>query len=161
MDQSLEQWRPVAGYEGLYEVSDQGRVWSHISGRLLKASIANTGYHQIKLKNSVKHVHRLVLEAFVGPCPPKHEGCHENGNRIDNRLVNLRWDTRKGNMADAVRHGTTNKGSKAKNTKLTEEIVFMMKSSNESNLEIATRFNISREHVRDIRLGKRWGWLHL
>lgn len=161
MDQSLEQWRPVVGYEGLYEVSDQGRIWSHISNRYLKLSIANTGYHQVNLKNSIKHVHRLVLEAFVGPCPESHEGCHANGNRIDNRLCNLRWDTRKGNMSDAIKHGTTNRGGKAKNSKLNKDLVLRIKSSTKSNREIAKEFNISREHARDIRLGKRWSWVYL
>ena len=56
--------------------------------------------------NEVKLVHRLVLEAFVGPCPDKKECCHNNGNSLDNRLTNLRWDTRRANCLDSALHGT-------------------------------------------------------
>jgi len=51
-------------------------------------------------------VHQLVLTSFVGPCPPGLEGCHNNGNPLDNRLDNLRWDTRLNNAADMKLHGT-------------------------------------------------------
>jgi hypothetical protein len=51
-------------------------------------------------------VHHLVLEAFVGPQPPGAEGCHWNDDPTDNRLENLRWDTRSANQFDSVRNGT-------------------------------------------------------
>lgn len=50
-------------------------------------------------------VHRMVLEAFVGPCPDGMQGCHWNGEPADNRVENLRWDTPRSNMADKLRHG--------------------------------------------------------
>lgn len=53
-----------------------------------------------------KVVHRLVLEAFVGPCPPGMEGCHNDGHKQNNRLGNLRWDTPRENQLDTVRAGT-------------------------------------------------------
>ena len=46
-----------------------------------------------------------VLEAFVGPCPPGLEACHGNDVADDNRLENLRWDTRTENQLDRVRNG--------------------------------------------------------
>jgi hypothetical protein len=158
-----EVWQPVVGYEGLYEVSDQGRVRSLRSGRLMSLSVANTGYQQLSLAgrpgSRVKHVHRLVLEAFVGQCPDGMEGCHANGIRTDNRLTNLRWDTRRGNMADASKHGTTNRGERAPSAKLTQQAVLQIREAQGSQQAIAACFGISREHVRDIRSGKRWGWL--
>lgn len=51
-------------------------------------------------------VHRLVLAAFVGPCPPGMEGCHDDGDPSNNQLTNLRWDTHSANIADQVTHGT-------------------------------------------------------
>jgi hypothetical protein len=57
-------------------------------------------------------VHQLVLEAFVGPRPRGMESCHNNGNQTDNRLVNLRWDTKSENNLDRVRHGTHSESSK-------------------------------------------------
>lgn len=54
----------------------------------------------------MRTVHTLVLEAFVGPRPDGADACHENGNRRDARLTNLRWDSRSGNVQDAVRQRT-------------------------------------------------------
>lgn len=53
-------------------------------------------------------VHRLVLTAFVGPCPEGMEGCHEDGDPSNNRATNLRWDTHKNNQLDMHKHGTCN-----------------------------------------------------
>jgi len=119
----MEQWRPVIGFEKFYEVSDEGRVRSldrkvrrrhglaTLGGKMIRPWAINSGRLMIGLsgEDGVQRralVHHLVLEAFVGPCPPGQEGCHENGNYTDNRAVNLRWDTSKGNHADRRRHGT-------------------------------------------------------
>jgi hypothetical protein len=108
-----ERWRPVPGFGTRYEVSDQGRVRSRAKSaeeRMRSLSANSQGYHTVDLWNgdgtsATKRVHRLVLEAFVGPAPAGHEACHGNGDRTDNRLENLRWDVRTENMRDVVRHG--------------------------------------------------------
>lgn len=61
---------------------------------------------------SLRLVHQLVLEAFVGPRPEGMEGCHNNGDCTDNRLENLRWDTSSNNKLDMLIHGTHPNGSK-------------------------------------------------
>lgn len=100
-----EQWRPAPNFPG-YEVSDQGRVRS--PRRILKPWHRN-GYAQVSLRRkgqTVKaSVHRLVLMAFVSPPGPNQDACHNNGDKGDNRLANLRWDTRAENIRDIVRHG--------------------------------------------------------
>jgi len=121
-----EEWRPVVGWEGLYEVSDQGRVRSLnrtvackfgstklYKGRTLTGSVnPKTGYRTATLVDAAKGrkkyavIHRLVLEAFVGPCPPGMECCHGDLDRSNEALSNLRWDTRSANTLDAVRHRT-------------------------------------------------------
>lgn len=118
-----EAWTPALGFEGFYEVSDQGRVRSlertvtykdgrrrHHPEQLLKPTAHPSGYLMVDLriggKRWPRRVHRLVLEAFVGPRPDGFEGCHGNGVQTDNRLVNLRWDTAEANRDDARRHGT-------------------------------------------------------
>jgi len=58
-------------------------------------------------------VHKLVLEAFIGPCPNHYEACHNNGKANDNRLSNLRWDTCSNNNFDKRKHGT-NRGRKVR-----------------------------------------------
>ena len=117
--QSIETWKPVVGYEGIYEVSDRGRVRSldrvnpaghRLRGKMLKLRHHPRGYMQTTLTRDgicqTKKIHRLVLEAFVGPCPPGMESCHRNGVRDDNRVSNLRWDTPLANAADRIAHGT-------------------------------------------------------
>lgn len=103
-----ERWLPVVGWEGRYEVSDYGRVRSE--GGLLRLNTRPDGRLQANLNRAgvqrMVKVHRLVLEAFVGPCLPSTEGCHNDGNVANNHVSNLRWDTRSANNLDSVRHGT-------------------------------------------------------
>ncbi|ONI62639.1 hypothetical protein CSIV_14285 [Microbacterium sp. CSI-V] len=113
---TAERWRPVVGYEGFYEVSDEGRVrgldridargW-RIRGRLLSATGAR--YRSVSLcRDGVARtvqVHRLVLEAFVGPCPEGMEALHADDVKTHNALSNLRWSTHSDNMRDVVRNG--------------------------------------------------------
>ena len=123
MTTSVEVWKPVVGYEGLYEVSDQGRVRSldrtiksakgfyNLNGKLLKPRKGSGGYYLVSFYNSGncshKRIHVVVLEAFAGNRPsPQHDACHNDGDPANNALVNLRWDTRKENHKDLVRHGT-------------------------------------------------------
>lgn len=115
-----EIWNPIPGID-FYEVSNLGRVRSLDriikrgkgeglqKGRVLKPQLTGTPgkqYHKVRIAGVERLVHRLVLEAFVGPCPPGMETCHGNGNRLDNRLNNLRWDTSSNNERDKLQHGT-------------------------------------------------------
>ena len=120
MQSTAEEWRPVPGYEALYEVSNRGKVKSlgrvldsgrRIAPRELRRSRKPLGYKQVVLidENGAKKtrpVHQLVLEAFVGPMPPGMECCHWDGDPGNNRVENLRWDTPKANADDLVRYGT-------------------------------------------------------
>lgn len=113
-----ERWLPIPGHEG-YEASDIGRVRSvdrtlvHKNGRLqrrkgvmLKQRQDQDGYWRCRCGLGIPlGVHRLVLMAFVGPCPPGMLGLHNNGDPSDSRLENLRWGTPSDNTADMFRHG--------------------------------------------------------
>jgi len=114
-----EEWRDVLGWEGLYEVSNMGRVRclprNGRQARIVKPYLNRKDYPRLMvslINGRRKHggreefptVHRIVLEAFVGPRPPGMEACHYNGDACDNRLANLRWDTKMGNVADRRRH---------------------------------------------------------
>jgi len=115
-----ETWLPVPGYEGRYEASTEGRVRSLFrksrlrAEPLILAQVLNsqTGYLQVALclrgKISMKRVHTVILETFVGPKLGKLDACHFDGNRVNNRAANLRWDTRSANHLDKKRHGTFN-----------------------------------------------------
>lgn len=129
---SEEQWLPVVGLEGQYEVSDRGRIKGlarTIARRLGRGTNPNAeyfcqwrerirapyvtedGYHQYKLGHlGSVYVHVLVLGAFVGPCPEGEEARHLDGMPGNNALANLCWGTPKANADDRTRHGRTPRG---------------------------------------------------
>ena len=154
-----------------YEIGVMGNVYNKKSGRLLKTQ-SNNGYRQIGLyKNKIQYsrlIHRLVLEAYVGPCPKNKECCHNNGNRADNRLSNLRWDTRNENAKDAMRHGTSvclRVGENSIGHKLTEKnvinIIHLWNTKLFTQQEIANMYNMSREQIRKIINGESWKHMSL
>lgn len=117
VDSSLELWKDVPGYEGYYQISDQGRVKSlersFFSGKsngslmllpegIKKVVVNADGYECVGLsingKETKYKVHKLVALAFIGN--PENKDCvdHINTIRADNRVENLRWCTRKENM---------------------------------------------------------------
>ena len=115
-----EEWRAIDFAPG-YEVSNQGRVrstrpWRGSKGRILAAQPNGFGYLRAKLyiDGKAKHcsIHRLILLAFVGPCPDGHEVRHLDGNRSHNTLANLAYGTRSENVRDAIEHGTHGPSSK-------------------------------------------------
>ena len=124
-----EEWRPVVGHEDRYEVSSAGRIRSipreftdklgrpyRVKQALLSLATRYTGHKMARLQGEDRattfYVHRLVLEAFVGPCPEGMEACHNNGVPDDNRVENLRWDTRSANRLDRVAHGVDQNAKK-------------------------------------------------
>jgi hypothetical protein len=117
---SAEEWRTIPGLEGLYEASSLGRIRSldrsvdagrprRIAGRVLKPSLNPNGYpFVVPSKDGVAHsmaVHRLVALAFLGPRADGTEVCHHDGDKTNNAVANLRYDTRSANAMDRVRHG--------------------------------------------------------
>lgn len=119
----VETWRAVVGYEGLYEVSDLGRVrgldrivkdgrsrTKSIAGRILKPQPMASGHLDVQLRCDGRRrhfrVHQLVACAFVVGEAPGLEICHRNGDPSDNNAANLRWGTHGSNVQDAVDHGT-------------------------------------------------------
>lgn len=118
-----ERWRPVVDWEGLYEVSDQGQVRSldrvvvrsngrtqPIHGRVLRSGANAKGYLYLNLKDGPRRktapVHRLVAEAWHGPCPEDLQCRHLDGNKLNNNPSNLKWGTPSENIYDRVAHGT-------------------------------------------------------
>lgn len=124
-----EEWRSIREWVGVYEVSSRGRIRSldrvvyavngahgafgprRLKGKILRPGVSKNGYPLVSFtapggRRAYCHVHRLVAEAFLGDCPTGQEVCHNNRDRTDNRLENLRYDTRSGNAQDRHLHGT-------------------------------------------------------
>ena len=177
---ATENWKPVVGLEGRYEVSDLGRVRSITTpvtrrcGRgpnpdatyqllypsVIRATYINPdGYLTLKLaERGTVHVHCLVLEAFVGPCPEGQEGCHGDGNPSNNALSNLRWGTPKDNADDRRRHGRNCTGEKQGRSKLKWPDVRAIRALTGmlSDCELARRYAVTSQNIRRIRLHQTW-----
>jgi predicted XRE-type DNA-binding protein len=166
-----ERWLPVAGYEGRYEVSDLGRVRSLLGETRVLAPLDNgAGYKQYSLcraggKIQKVYAHKAVLEAFVGPRPHKYHACHEDNNRANNRLDNLRWDTCSNNHADKRKHGTNPRGESHMWSKLSSDSVIeikrLLREGRLSQPKIASMFGVQQSHVSAIKMGKAWAHLKI
>jgi hypothetical protein len=114
MSADIEAWLPIAGFGGVYEVSNLGRVRSPRG--VLKATPASTGYPTAMLYlDGVRHprtVHSLVLEAFIGARPEGAVARHLDGSRANNHVDNLQWGTPRENVLDTIRHGRHRGASK-------------------------------------------------
>jgi hypothetical protein len=176
----VEKWLPIAGFEGLYEISDQGRVrgvdridsqgrrWR---GRVLKPNMTNgrTKYHAFLLYRGGKHTAvrrlaaRLVLEAFVGPAPTEeHQAAHWDGSTTNNCLSNLRWATPKENAADMLRHDTRivrvgEATGRGKHTRVDVERMRDLRVQGYTQRAIAKWIGASCSSVCWILTGRSWG----
>lgn len=125
----LETWKPIPGHPN-YEASNRGRIRSiprtvtgknntprRLPGHILKPFPDSQGRLRVKLaqdgNNTMIAVHQIIARVFLGKNPGGMMVCHNNGNHLDNRPENLRYDTMRGNMHDAVRHGTHNMARKS------------------------------------------------
>ena len=106
---------PIPGYEGLYSMSNAGEIFSLRVGRVMRVTKNPlTGYVQIKLRDiktnpSVRLVHQLVMETFVGTPPDGHVPHHKNHVRDDNRLENLEYLSGSDNSHNTTRSGVTHR----------------------------------------------------
>ena len=172
-----EIWKPIANYEGLYEISNYGRIKSLPrktktkivkEPMILKVFKRHTGYIQAKLcKNSKLYnpiVSRLVAEAFLEkpnyPCVVNHKDCIRDNNHVNN----LEWITQSQNTRYAFLKGNkSQKGEKNNMAKLTMEKVKEIRKFKEENdhlsqQQIADHFNLKRENVKDIINYKTWNY---
>src|SRR5882672_2703504 len=109
-----------------YFVDEYGVVYSGLKpgpALMMEQIATQSGYLRVSLcRKSQKRrsffVHRLVLETYVGPCPPGHQTRHLDGNGKNNRVENLAWGSRAENLADMRRHGSTPCGEANKKAKL-------------------------------------------
>jgi hypothetical protein len=155
---------PIAGYEGLYEVSDLGCVRSlrHAPAMLLSPWADGDGYLRIGLwdgERQKKHaLHRLVAIAFHGEkrnalhC----EAAHLDGNPANARADNLKWVSKVENRSHRKLHGTHNAGAGAWNAKLTDAAVRHIRSVREGRSSLAAQYGVTPWAIDDVRRGRNW-----
>lgn len=165
----MEQWRDIPGYEGVYAVSDQGRVKRIAVSRqgnlsrsdlILRPGLSKNGYLTVALKQKSFTVHRLVMLAFVGAIESK-EVNHINANHCDNRLENLEWVTRSENNLHASKLGRSNKpkGEQHFRSKLTADKVVEIRYLYYAGVpqqEIANMFDVSFSTVYFVATRRTW-----
>lgn len=170
-----EEWRAVIGYEGVYEVSSEGRVkrlsgfrnaghgrMAKVSERIWPGYLDSQGYYSVNLGRARKTtVHRLVCEAFHGTAPQgKTQVAHYDGTKTNNRADNLRWADWLDNRADGKRLGEVKTDQHHPRAKLTTDDVRAIRARHEtgdvSGRQIAREFGIAHEHARRIMRRQLW-----
>jgi hypothetical protein len=163
--------RDVPGFPG-YRVDAGGAVYSAVRrvglgrGKGTKVQIGDnwkaltphltaSGYLCVNFgRGNTRVIHRLVLEAFVGPCPEGSECRHLNGDRTDNRLENLAWGTPAENHADQYQHGTREAGERHHWHKLTalqvKAIRDLYAAGKWNQYDLAALFGTSQPNVSSI-----------
>lgn len=167
-DPTPERWLPVLGFEGRYEVSDLGRIRTLRTrypslGKIMRSRLSKKGYPYIILRlidrpgSKTIYVHRIVLEAFVGPRPSGLTCNHISGIKADCRLVNLEWVTLSANQLHKTRILGLGRGENHGNAKLTDDDVREIRAHPEiTTVEFAKRLGVSNVLVGLIRRGLAW-----
>lgn len=106
-----------------------------------------------------RYLHRLMLEFWTGAVPKGLHGCHNNGDRTDNRIQNLRWDTVSNNHADKVAHGTSAHGERNPMAKLTNAEVNEIRrrvSNGEKQISMCAEYGVSKMTISRLVRGEAW-----
>ena len=166
----METWKAIPGFEGQYEISDQGRCKNVgsgpgiVTGHILKPLRTIHGYTQYRLGKyeKPKTIHSLVLLAFVGQRPIDFDINHKNGVKDDNRLENLEYVSKSDNCIHMTHVLGKRRGESHGNAKLTDDAVREIRrlyATGLSQYKIATRFQITRPNVGYI--VRRIAWSHI
>lgn len=170
-----EVWKDIEGYEGLYQVSNLGRVKSlekivlNKGSKILKPEIIlKTGFSRdgyplttISKNNKTRtfRINRLVAQAFIPNPENKDTVNHKNGIKTDNRVENLEWNTRSENVLHAYKYGLkiSVKGEKHYASKITEKDALDIKyNKGLSAKDAAKTYGITLSMVFQIRRGVKW-----
>lgn len=176
----MSEWKDIPGYEGRYQASTDGQIRGcdrveHVApkngraaydrlrkGCVLRQCIGSNGYYYVGLRKNQKSdnasylpVHHLIALTFLGDRPDRAVICHNDGNKLNCSLDNLRYDTNRENHIDVYRCGS-------RYGKLTPEQVRVIKmrlASGDSQCAIAKDFGVSQAAISAIKTGVRFAWV--
>ena len=168
---NVEIWKDVVGYEKYFQVSNNGKIWSKRTNKILKLAVNSGGYSYfgtiIGGKNGINKtfiIHTLVAKHFITHVKGKSHVNHKDGNKINNHVDNLEWCTPKENMQHASLNGFLNnsKGEYASWSKFTESQVLEIRKIHKSGCRIngaralARKYNVTKGSIDQIIKRKTW-----
>lgn len=147
-----EEWRRLFGFNDMYEVSSFGRIRNTKRGTILSPRERSGGYLAINIGTPKKDipVHHLVLSLFVGPRFGK-EANHKDGDKRNNRADNLEWTSQLENRNHAVKNGLHNTGRGPRRSNLSVSEIKLIRSSKETNVELATKYKVHAMTISRVR----------
>ena len=166
MDKNKDiEWRDIPGFDGRYNCSDNGDIYSLVSGIILRPTENNHGYMQVSLHKDGKQnqmiVHRIIAMVFLGECPIGLQVNHIDGDKTNNCVSNLEYVTPAENIAHATMSGLRDtSGEKNPSSKLTvvnvSSIRDLLDSGEFNQSQIGRMFNVTKSTISRIKLGKSW-----
>ena len=119
--------------------------------------LSGNGYVVVKIDQRYRSVHRFICEQKHGPAPTEqHQSAHSCGIRACVNPQHLQWKTPSENQMDRAIHGTSNRGERHGNSKLTKANIRAIREAQGTQREIAARFGVHQVTVSKIKLGKLW-----
>lgn len=154
----------IPGFEGLYSISVDGTIYSHLRGITLKQATNKAGYKRVNIRKDGKgynfFVHQLVAKTFLANPESKPSVNHINHIKSDNNVSNLEWCTHKENIDCAVKfyRGTSRKSSTGY-THLSKTSVIEILESLENNSYLARKYGVTRSCISKLKNKHKWSSL--